>query len=169
MRDRITVIPVSEYSMRSSDWTRRYRIMPLPELHGPGTANHMGDMIEFVTVSSANLTARNRVAALSDDGVLILQQRMVFTQTRLLLSLDRFHSQMAPTFIELELQEEWAEEALASVAEDGDSSAIIDEAVKQYQSWLDEDSAGRRDALKNVREHSRIRREVRQHYMSLYS
>jgi hypothetical protein len=125
-------------------------------------------MTEFITVSSANLDAQNRVASLSDEGVLILQQRMVFTQTRLLLSLDRFHSQMAPTFVELELQEEWAEEALVSAAPESNESAVIDEAVKQYQSWLDEDRAGRRDALQNPREHSRIRREARQHYMSLY-
>ncbi|WP_139063555.1 hypothetical protein [Streptomyces zinciresistens] len=140
----------------------------MPELHGSGTPNYMGDMIEFITASSANLTAQNRVAALSDEGVLILQQRMVFTQTRLLLPLDRFHSQMAPTFIELELQEEWTEEALASATADSDTVTVTDEAVKQYQSWLDEDNVERREALKIVREHSRIRREARQHYTSLY-
>ncbi|MDX3548824.1 hypothetical protein PV729_25735 [Streptomyces europaeiscabiei] len=155
--------------MRSSDWTKRFRIMPLPELHGVGAANYMGDLTEFNTASSADLNVQNRVMALSDEGVLILQQRMVFTQTRLLLGLDQFHAQMAPTFVELELQEDWVEEALASATEDSDASTVIDEAVKQYQSWLDEESSARRDALKSVREHSRIRREARQQLASLYS
>jgi hypothetical protein len=166
LRDRLTVIPVQEYSMRSSDWTKRFRIMPLPEMHGETSPNYMGDMTEFLTVDSSNLTPEKRAATLSDEGVLILQQRMVFTQTRLLLSLDNFHHQMAPTFIELELQEEWVEEALIHSAPDDDASVILNEAIKQYQAWLDE--GGRRDAMKVVREHSRIRREARQHQMGLY-
>lgn len=169
LRPRITMIPVNQYSMQPSDWRRRFRIMPLPELLGPGEPNFMADMTDFVSVASGDLQPEMRVASLSNEGVLLLQQRLVFTQTRLLLDLDRFHEQMAPTFTELELQEEWAEEALAATSQDATEVAgVVDAAAKQYQDWLDEDDQARRRALQQVREHSRIRREARQHYLALY-
>jgi hypothetical protein len=167
--ERITMIPVVPHRVQSSDWTKRYRIMPLPQLEGADAGDFIGNMTDFSSVPSASLDPAKRIAALSDEGVLILQQRLVFTQTRLLLSLDRFHEQMAPTFTELELQEEWAEEALSYTGSGSVPTGVVDAAAKQYQAWLDESDRARRNALMNAREHSRLRREAREYYSSLYA
>ncbi|MGW6875205.1 hypothetical protein ACWGHA_23065 [Streptomyces xanthophaeus] len=158
---------MSSYQMQSSDWRRRVRIMPLPELDGPGTANKMADLCEFSPASAIELLPNKRIASLSEDGLLILQQRLVFTQTRVLLSLDRLHEQMAPTFVELELQEEWVEEAL-SVSTDA-LEVALKAAEADYQAWLDEGNQARRESLKNPREHSRLRREARSELLKRYS
>ncbi|WP_030255944.1 MULTISPECIES: hypothetical protein [Streptomyces] len=156
LRPRISLVPLKASPQRivSADWRKSIRIMPLPELHGPGTASYKADLCEPSPVPSAALDPAMRLASLSDDGVLLLQQRLVMGATRVHLSLDRFHEQMAPTFTEMELQEEWAEAALAS-------GSALEDAIKEFHAWLDEGAPTRRASLATVREHSRIRREAR--------
>ncbi|MFH8436570.1 hypothetical protein ACH4A3_15285 [Streptomyces sp. NPDC018007] len=165
---RVTMAPVADYSMLATDWQKRFRIMPLPEISGAGSSNAMADLLQFTSVASNQLSPSKRVATLSDAGVLLLQQRLVFTQTRILLSLDRLHEQMSPTFTELELQEDWVEEALAA-ADDSQKQEVLGQAAKDFQSWLDEDNRSRRVRLQNVREHSRIRREARAECLDRYT
>ncbi|MFH9747754.1 hypothetical protein ACH4MN_25350 [Streptomyces anulatus] len=165
---RVTMVPVSDYTMQAADWQKRVRIMPLPEISGAGSSNAMADLLQFTSVASNQLSPSKRIAALSDAGLLLLQQRLVFTQTRILLSLDRLHEQMSPTFTELELQEDWVEEALA-LAGDSQRQEVLEQASKDFQSWLDEDNRSRRSRLQNVREHSRIRREARTECLERYT
>ncbi|MEU5064517.1 hypothetical protein AB0G95_10880 [Streptomyces virginiae] len=164
----ITMAPVQPYQFQTSDWRRRFRIMPLPALGGPESANMMSDLRLRTPVPSKLISPAARVAALSNDGVMLLQQRMAFTETRIALSLRKIHEQMAPTFLELELQEEWVEEALANSAE-ARSEAVMDEAATAFQDWLDHDNKERRSALENAWEHSRIRREARAEFLRRYA
>ena len=170
LRRLITVVAVQPHNVRQSDWQGRFRIMPLPELHGEGTAGHLGNFLEVASVPSAALAPTKRVSALSNEGVLILQQRLVFTETRLNVKLEEIHLQLAPTFVELELQEDWAEEALAA-AEGSDVApeAAVTASADDFQSWLDENDKARREALKSTWEHSRLRREAREACQERYS
>lgn len=163
LRPRLTVVPVKRHGFTPADWRKSVRIMPLPELNGPDSDSYKADFLEFSSVASADLPLTSRVAALSNEGVLILQQRLVYTATRLLIQLEKFHEQMAPTFTELELQEDWVEEALDAT---GDLNAIESDqlatsAAGDFQNWLDEDDKARRKSLNDTIQHSRLRRDAR--------
>ncbi|NUK32518.1 hypothetical protein HRW16_19335 [Streptomyces lunaelactis] len=163
LRPRLTVIPVKSYSFAPAHWRKSVRIMPLPELHGNGSDSYKADFLEFTSVPSADLPLTSRVAALSNEGVLVFQQRLVYTTTRLLLRIETFHEQMAPIFTELELQEDWVEEALEAAGEltSTQSDHLATSAATDFQNWLDEDDKSRRSSLSDVIQHSRLRRESR--------
>jgi hypothetical protein len=156
LRERISMVPVVEapHKVSSKTWKRTIRFMPLPELRGAGSADYHADLSDPTPVLSGSLHLDKRVAALSDDGVLLLQQRLVMGSTRVFIELDRFHKQMAPTFVEMELQENWVEALL------GDGAESPEQVIKDFHSWLDQGETSRRDRLVNPREHSRLRREV---------
>ncbi|MEV4040865.1 hypothetical protein [Streptomyces umbrinus] len=145
--------------------------MPLPELRGPDSDSYKADFLEFTSVASIDLPLTSRVAALSNEGVLILQQRLVYTTTRLLVRLEKFHEQMAPIFTELELQEDWVEEALEAAGDLNatESNDVATSAASDFQNWLDEDDRIRRNSLSDAIQHSRLRRDARAACEARYS
>lgn len=158
LRERITVAPVVDYqSINDRVWCRHVRVMPLPELDGPGR-NFAAKFLELTSVPSSSLRLDQRIAALSTSGVLLLQQRLVYFMTRLKVGLETLHEQVAPVLTELELQADWAEEALNANRGCDDEKIVADAAI-EFGSWLDE--GDRRQRLQRSTEWAAIRRDAR--------
>lgn len=169
LRERITVIPVMRYQpIQGSSWNGHAKVMLLPKLHGPEDRSWAADFCEPVSVASEELTARNRIAALSNEGALILQQRLIFLHARYAATLDELYTLNAPIFTELELQQDWVEEALEVPPAEADEDAITEQAVKDFHDWLDEDGGARRRKLQIQREHSTLRSDARKECLRRY-
>lgn len=116
-------------------------------------------------VAAQAVDLSQRVATLSEEGLLLLQQRYVHCLTRVVISLPRFERQSAAVLAEAELLEEW-NEALAS-ARVADGSTLVDavdaEAV-DFDGFMGSPEQGgktRRHLLGTAGGRPRIRREVR--------
>ena len=80
--------------------------MPLPDLIETGVL-YVADFDEIGRTSAEVLVAGTRVACLSDYGVNVLQQRLVWYMTRLEVPTHTFHDAFAHTLEEAELLEDW--------------------------------------------------------------
>ncbi|MGW6505108.1 hypothetical protein [Nonomuraea angiospora] len=169
LRDRIVVVPVVSAPQKINEkvWGRFGKIFPLPQLEGEGSADWAGDLMEPVAASSSALKLEQRVAALSDDGIYLLQQRMIFFSTRLLATLDDLGEVNAGVLTEMELQEDWCEAGVGNVPQDQLSTAL-DACIRDFQSWMNEGDPKRRVHLDNRREHSALRKEARREIRKRY-
>ncbi|OZB87808.1 MAG: hypothetical protein B7X41_11500, partial [Microbacterium sp. 14-71-5] len=80
--ERLTVATV-EPSERVSGamWERHFRVMPLPNLLAEG-ADYAARFVEITAAPTAECTLDRRIVALTDPGILILQQRLIMHSTR---------------------------------------------------------------------------------------
>ncbi|MGO8877316.1 MAG: hypothetical protein ACLQNG_16315, partial [Acidimicrobiales bacterium] len=92
-------------------WSRTcFEGMPLPELlPASPTEFFVAYFHERVVVKTADLDWDNRIACLSSDGVILLQQRLTHEVCRVILSTQVLESTLLPVYWENELQEEWNE------------------------------------------------------------
>lgn len=114
LRERITVAPVRPLGENVSDrtWKRRHlNSMLLPDLFEDGTTYH-ADLRDVAPARTDQLHLPRRISALSNRGILLLQQRLVYAQTRLALPLSDFQAVSKPVLTELEMQESWVSTAL---------------------------------------------------------
>ncbi|MFE6198234.1 hypothetical protein [Streptomyces sp. NPDC057838] len=166
LRERVTVVPLkSNYpTIDSKVWKTHGKVMPLPDLLGVDSGYWASDLCEPVSLPAAELSKEKRVAALSDEGVLLLQQRLIFFQTRFLVDVDALYEAAAPNFVERDLEEEWVTAALEASLEGGSEiEDLRSSAIGDFHAWLDEadgDQASRRERLKAERERAAIRREA---------
>lgn len=163
LRERVTIVPLkSSYpTIDSTVWRNHSKIMPLPHLLGEESGYWASDLCEPASLPSIELLLSKRVAALSDDGVLLLQQRLVFFQTRYLPDLEVLYEAAAPNFEERTLEEEWVSAALRDQKEP--DSEEISKSVQAFHVWLDATEGAelsRRDRLKDRRDRASIRREL---------
>lgn len=156
INERIQVAPVDTYQ-EVSDWNGHGRVLPLPDLLNDGMW-HATKFVDLTAVAASELTPERRIASLSHPGIHVLQQRLVWHNTRLTLDLANFREQSAPILAEAEMQELWIDTVLGEDARDADS---VDAAGVDFQTWLSEDSDRRRGELDSEANHARLRRETR--------
>ena len=156
INERIQVAPVEPHQ-RVGDWNKFGRVMPLPDLLNDSRW-HATKFVDLTAVAAGELTPERRIASLSHQGIHVLQQRLVWHNTRLTLGLVNFRGQSAPILAEAEMQELWIDTIL-------DSGARTAEAVEAtgvgFQAWLSEDDNRRRAELDSEANHARLRRETR--------
>lgn len=161
LSERITVAPISTHStINANTWKRYARIMPLPDLREDGH-DYATEMVDISSVAATELCLQNRVASLSNLGIQILQQRIIYFHTRLKVDLPTLQEQSAPILTEAELQADWVETALDNKAESDLDDVIAKSGIEQFHAWLDEGNRERRGRLQRSTEHADLRREAR--------
>jgi hypothetical protein len=100
-----------------------YKILPLPEVMGPGGESFALKYDLCGRVASADLEAAERLACLDPFGICLLLQRWVNHQARVIVPTDQFHLACAHVFEEADLVEEWVE-AARSAGGDPDAAAV---------------------------------------------
>jgi len=119
--DRVQALPVAPHQAIPLDaWKGHYRVMPLPELRGEGTAPYAARLTEFGMVGSEELDLDRRLCSLTETGVVLLQQRFFHNQSRVKVGLDALYAQSAPIFTEVELWTQWNEQLAEPRVEEGE-------------------------------------------------
>lgn len=164
LRYRIAVAPVGVlpggYSSKAAAaqrlWaTKHVNRMLLPELRGDTTA-YAADFLDTAPVAVSDLVLGQRIATLSNAGVVLLQQRMVYSFTRTHPLKQDFELALEPIFTELEMQESWVERACSVTTAPEDLQA----AITDFHAWLDDNDGERRQRLSVSTAHSALRREL---------
>jgi hypothetical protein len=101
------MIPVVRYRrVPFNEWPSGYfRVFPLPNL--VDGAEYAASFDEVGMVLSERLTPESRVACLSENGILLLQQRKVFSETRAVIKLETLEEASHNVLSEAELLEDW--------------------------------------------------------------
>jgi len=161
LRKLITVAPVRKVGGAANEgtWgTKYFNHMLLPGLRDD-TVFYVADFREVAPVKSEQLVLNSRIAALSGGGTALLQQRMIFALTRLVVERTQLAVAAAPVLTELELQESWCEIAVeASPSVDPDKA--LSESITDFHAWLDQDSKAHRRLLQDVSRHAQLRRDT---------
>jgi hypothetical protein len=107
LKPRLLAAPVRRAKhIAAEEWATSYqRQMPLPGLLDD--KSYTAILTELGVVSPAQLELADRIAALSDDGIYLLQQRLVWALTHAVVGLDTLAEYSAPALAEIELLEEW--------------------------------------------------------------
>jgi hypothetical protein len=156
INERVQVAPIEKYQ-KVPDWNGHGRVMPLPDLYEDGVW-HAAKFVDLTAVAAGELTVERRIASLSHPGIHLLQQRLVFHNTRLTLPLGDFREMSAPVLAEAEMQEMWVETALT---EEARTAGTAEQAGVAFQAWLSEDDGRRRKELGNEANYARLRKETR--------
>lgn len=166
LRHRIAVAPVDVlpggYSSKAAAaqrlWaTKHVNRMLLPELREDTTA-YAADFLDTAPVAASDLVLGQRIATLSNAGVVLLQQRMVYSFTRTHPPKQDFEAALEPNFTELEMQESWVECAWPGAT--AEAAEGLQEAITDFHAWLDENDGERRRKLSVGSTHSALRREL---------
>lgn len=156
INERIQVAPVEPHQ-KVADWNGFGRVMPLPDLCQDGRW-HATRFVDLTAVAAVELTLQRRIASLSHRGIHVLQQRLVWHNTRLTLPLASFREQSAPVLAEAEMQELWID---AVIGETDQTAQAVEAAATEFQAWLSEHDNKRRQDLNAEANHARLRREAR--------
>jgi hypothetical protein len=133
----IQVVPVVAHpSVPFEKWADGFvRVMPLPDLIDDG--GYAARLTLFGMVDAAELTLERRVACLSARGVLLLQQRFVYSLTRTVVKLATLERAVSGALEEAELLEEWQERAAAVRVEQGDPlPQVLAEESERFEQLL---------------------------------
>ena len=144
-----------------SQWRSKYLdYMPLPGLSHPSIGNGYpaADFRLIATVASNDLRPEDRVAALSNAGILRLQQRLAHYMTRVVIDLPTLSEVCEAVLVEADLQEEWVD--AATRGEEHLAGAML-EAEKEFQAFLDRDNRRLRDRLQEAHTRPDALREIR--------
>ncbi len=167
MRERVTLVPVNEHrAIALEEWAGGHlRVMPLPALREDGQA-YAANLEEPASVDSALLAFEQRIASLSDQGILLLQQRYIHNHSRAAIPLELLYEASAHVLEELELHESW-NIALARPAVEGGSELgeVLEEQAEEFDQLMLTKAADDRDLrelLKSVSERAHVRRIVNQ-------
>lgn len=87
-----------------ADWNGAFNLFPLPNLLGDGK-EYIAQLDTLVTVEEAFLAKRNRVACLSFEGWLALQQRLTHFFARVVSPWDDLEAGQRPQWSEVERDE----------------------------------------------------------------
>lgn len=166
LKPRIKMIPVTRYDHVPLDRCDRVvRFFPLPDLLGDG-ADYAARFDEIGMVSNDELRVTRRVSTFTERGIVILQQRYVFSDTRAEIDLATLQTASAAVLAEAELLEEWNERLALRGDPQGD--ALIERldaeahAFDEYLGGAGEDAVTRRELLKDQARHASVRRAVRE-------
>jgi hypothetical protein len=129
--------------------------MPIPELATDRFDVVRLDLVGMVETDQLDLNAR--AACLSERGVNLLQQRLVWYFTRFVAPTESLNQIFVPVFEEVDLHEEWVTAAVAGGIEP-------DAAARDFHDWIrGEDSSGvrRQERLKEAQSRAPVRREMK--------
>jgi len=165
LRPRLQASPVhrSRY-LPPEQWAHSYlRQMPLPAL--VDDEHHMVTLTEAGIVTPEQLVAAERIGALSEAGILLLQQRLVWALAHAVVGRDTLADYSAPAFAEIELLEEWNRGLCA--ADEADRPARLTAIAQQFEEFIRAsglqaqlaDGTMRGDARRLVRDELRRRQQ----------
>lgn len=166
LRDRLQAAPVrSHKSVAPSEWrTGHKQVFPLPALDGRKAK--AANLREMGIVTCDQIHAATRLATLSERGILLLQQRIVWTLARTVVRLDTFAEFNAPQLIELELLQDWNEQLCAKCAP-ADLTAALANAAQEFEGYMLEEN--RRKLLEQADRRAEVRRAAREEAERLHA
>lgn len=154
LTDRLLVAVVVERDVLGGGWPTEsfFKVMPLPDLTGPGS-EWVADFAQMVFVTADSLKAGRRIACMELEGMNLLMQRQVHFLTRVAPSRDQFAQATTGVFEEIDLTEEWLEEA-------GSANADLDQAQVDCHEWLrgEEGESTRQELLASEQHRTRVRK-----------
>lgn len=166
LKPRLQAAPVRRgKQIAPHEWATSYlRQMPLPTLCDD--KSYMATLTESSVVTPAQLDGAERIAALSETGILLLQQRLVWALAHAVIGRDTLADFSAPAFAEIEMLEEW-NEGLCS-ADEPDRPARLAAIAEQFEEHIRTttlqadlaDATKRGDARRRLREELRRRTEA---------
>lgn len=157
MTRRVTVAPVEPHpQVTGKAWSRTPRLMPLAELVG---GDHFATKFVDVTACPSELLTRDRrIATLTNQGIYVLQQRLIMHYTRTEMALEILRSQSAPVLTEAQLLWDWFEGVLTE-AELADDRALDAEA-SVFEAWMRDGDPSPQMRLRTEIAHTDVRREA---------
>lgn len=165
LRPRVTVAPVHEHQLIGlGEWSHGHlRVMPLPALL-EGVAAHAAKLEEPATIAAERLILKRRVASLSNQGIVLLQQRYIHNHSRASIPLSVLYEVSAAVLEELELQESWNLALVRPAVDAGGELAVLleqeAEAFDELLSGVVEEHRSLRDLLLRPSERALVRRAV---------
>ncbi len=155
LRDRLLVAPVGPYQQVGfAQWRDGYfRVMPLPDLDAAG-GQFAAFLEDLEPVDSIALDVADRVACLTPRGINFLMQRLVFNMTRVAVGTHRFNEACGPVFDEIEIVEEWRDQAAGAALDPAEAATACHE-------WLREAEGGvtRQERLGDPQMSPKVRRD----------
>lgn len=155
LADRLLVAPVHPVDPLPM-WRGYYARMPLPELEGD--RHHAADFDRIEPVPSEALDPATRLAAMQPIGINLLLQRLVHHLTRVVIETSQFNVACGPALAEVDLIEEWLEEAI-------DSGVGLGESATACHEWLRSTPAASQESpqqrLNDPQQWAAVRREAR--------
>lgn len=168
LRPRQTVVEIESIRPPDSvsDWkVTHYDFAPLMGIEeyvgGGGVA--AADFRRIRSVDSGELTRERRVAAMSSDGIYMLQQRFAHYLSRAVIDLPTLVDVSEAVLVEVELQEQWVE----AHSEGNESETAIAALEASFQDLLDADGRRLRAALDDRSSRPSASREIRQRIREL--
>lgn len=123
--------------IRLEDWHRlAFDVLPLPDLVENSGEHWAAVFTERGHVPMPSGRLDDRVAALSLQGVLALQQRLVHWTSRVAISDERLEAATKPVWLENELQESWNEKFIGEDAEGPDLVAALSTEARAFDAEL---------------------------------
>lgn len=142
-------------------WDGNYGAMPLPELLAPGDFRLRATFELAGRVRAVNLPLGRRVACLSSQGIVLLLQRLAFSQTRVAVDLDTLHEAIAHVLEEADLLEDWLTTRCADAADPSAAMPVEEERFEAVMSGMVSGKT-RRQRLLDPKERAAVRRMVRE-------
>ncbi len=130
------------------DWNGNFDWMPLSGAQVPNIQNPAACIRELCSESTASLQAGERIAVMADTGVHLLQQRMAFHLSRVVINVAELAEHSAPVLAEAELHEQWVSDLGATAEPD-------------FHQLLDADSRRLRRRLNEAHTRPQVRMAVR--------
>jgi hypothetical protein len=154
LQDDIPVAPVAEPAIPTAQHPHADRVLPVRKLIPPGSGvNRVVHLTRTTTIPARDLSLEKRCAALTNAGVVALQQRVVGNQTRVKVPPKMIAAHCRGPLTELELWTDWRERYL----ERGHDFSVCDERFDAFmRSPSGFDDLSWRDAL-GEHEHARGR------------
>lgn len=144
--------PIEDHQVTT--WDGSYDWMPLPGAQVPDAQHPAGLLRVLQSVGSELLVSGQRIAAMSNLGIQLLQQRLAHHLTRVVIETEELAEHCAPILSEAELHEDWLG-ALGTHAEQ-QFHEFLDADDRKLRSWLG-DPARRSQAMSSVRREIRRR------------
>lgn len=152
LKANVVVATVTDHTpIGQNAWTRGFfDLTPLPDLVGQDL--HVGSFEHLGQARSTDLQAAGRLACLSQFGVNLLQQRLIWYLTRLEVETFRLQEAFGHFFEEVDLMEDWLD-TLTSVG------IAVSEATSSFDTFLSTDRGGRtfRNDLRDPQRRSAVR------------
>lgn len=158
LRPRVQAAPVRPYQrVRPNGWSGHGKVFPLPEFDG--TRHLAAFLSEAGMITADQLEGARRVATLSDQAVLLLQQRIVWTAAHTIIKLDTFEEFNAPALAELELLEDW-NELLCGELTGTERSEALARTAQEFETFVRD--SGLQQQLANAPSRGNARSQIRQ-------
>lgn len=157
--------PVVNYQqVPLENWrTGHLRVLPLPDLQGADSAPRAALFDQVGLFLTDELDLDRRLACLSDEGILLLQQRFVCCLTRVNLKLSTLDVASRHVLEEAELLEEWNETLARPRVGDGeDLASVLEDEAAEFDALLSAGDPQLRLGLLDPATRAQVRRAVRQ-------